>query len=168
MQAAADYYDAQAAQASLNSNLEIEELAKKSADAAQMRVEKGVAPISDELQARTAYALAVVNRVKAAAELKLKGGALAGDMGMDPDRMITVPQAESGLLGIAARTHQRGETQPPERDRGGEDPGGRAGRRKSGAGARPSHPCLGRWGQPLQRVVGSELGQPIGAGQRQQ
>jgi len=97
LQAAADYYDAQAAQASLNSNLEIEDLAKKSADAAQMRVGKGVAPISDELQAQTAYALAVVNRVKAAAELKLKGGALAGDMGMDPDRMITVPQAEPGI-----------------------------------------------------------------------
>lgn len=97
LQAAADYYDAQAARASLDSNLEIEELTKRSVDAAHIRVEKGVAPISDELQAQTAYALAVVNRVKAAAEFKIKVGALAGDMAMDPDRMITVPQADPDI-----------------------------------------------------------------------
>jgi outer membrane protein len=118
LQAAQDYYDAQAAQASLDSNLEIEELTKRSVDAAHIRVQKGVAPISDELQAQTAYALAVVNRVKAAAELKIKRGALAGDMAMDPDHMITVPQADPdintrgsfeeslhGLIGEAKRTH---------------------------------------------------------------
>jgi outer membrane protein len=97
LQAAEDYYDAQAAQASLASNLEIEELTKRSVDAAHVRVQKGVAPISDELQAQTAYALAVVNRVKAAAELKDKIGALAGDMAMDPDRLITVPQADPDI-----------------------------------------------------------------------
>ncbi len=97
LQAAGDYYDTQAAQASLDSNVEIEELTKKSVDAAHMRVEKGVAPISDEFQARTAYALAVINRVNAAAELKIKRGALAGDMGMDPDRMMTVPQADPDI-----------------------------------------------------------------------
>jgi outer membrane protein len=97
LQAAGDYYDAQAALASLDANLEIEELTRKSADAAHIRVQKGVAPVSDELQAQTAHALAVVNRVKAAAELKIKGGALAGDMAMDPDRMITVPQADPDI-----------------------------------------------------------------------
>jgi len=94
LQAAEDYYDAQAAQASLDAALEIEGLTKRSVDAAHMRVDKGVAPVSDELQVQTAYALAVVNRVKAAAELKIKRGALAGDMGIDPDRTFTVPQAD--------------------------------------------------------------------------
>ena len=97
LQTAADYYDAQAAQASLDSSLQIEDLAKKSAVAAHIRVEKGVAPISDELQAQTAFAQAVVNRVKAEADLKTKRGALAVDMGMDPDRAITVPQADPDI-----------------------------------------------------------------------
>jgi len=97
LQAAGDYYDTQAAQASLDSSIEIEALTKRSLDAAHMRVEKGVAPVSDELQARTAYAQAVINRVKAAADLEIKRGALAGDMGMDPDRTMTVPQADSDI-----------------------------------------------------------------------
>lgn len=94
LHAAADYYDVQAAQASLDSNLEIEDLTKRSAAAAHVRVDKGVAPVSDELQAQTAYALAVVTRVKSAAEFSVKRGALAGDMGIDPDRMFTLQQAD--------------------------------------------------------------------------
>ena len=101
LQAAEDYYDAQAAQASLDATLEIEQLTMRSVDAAHRRVEKGVAPVSDELQAKTAYALAVVNRVKAGADLKVKRGALAGDMGIDPDTTMTVPQADPNKTAIA-------------------------------------------------------------------
>jgi outer membrane protein len=97
LQAAADYYDAQAAQASLDAARQIEALTKKSVDAAHFRVEKGVSPISDELQARTANAQAVVDRVKAEADLKTKRGGLAGDMGLDPDRAITITQADPNI-----------------------------------------------------------------------
>jgi outer membrane protein len=97
LQAAADYYDTQAAQASLDAARQIEALTKKSVDAAHFRVDKGVAPISDELQAQTAYAQAVVDRVKAEADLKSKRGGLAGDMGLDPDRAVTITQADPDI-----------------------------------------------------------------------
>jgi outer membrane protein len=94
LQAVSDYYDAQAAQASLDADRQIEGLAERIVAAAHARVERGIAPISDELQAQTAYAQSVVNRVKADATFKGKQGALAIDMGLDPDRAITVPQAD--------------------------------------------------------------------------
>jgi outer membrane protein len=118
LQAAGDFYDAQAAQASTAAAEEIERLTQKSVEAAHMRVEKGVAPLSDELQAQTAYASAVVTRVRAAAELRAKLGALAGDMGVEPDRGFTVPAADTNetaapgfteavhdLIEMAKRTH---------------------------------------------------------------
>jgi outer membrane protein len=94
LQAAADYYDAQAAQASLESTREIEELTRKSVAGSHVRVDKGVAPISDELQAQTAHAQAVVNRVKAEADFKSKRGALAIDLGLDPDQSIVLPRSD--------------------------------------------------------------------------
>ncbi len=94
LQAAEDYYNAQAAQASLDSDLEIEALTQRSMAAAHLRVEKGVAPVSDELQAQTAYMSAVVTRVKSATEFTVKRGALAGDMGIDPDRTFTLASAD--------------------------------------------------------------------------
>jgi outer membrane protein len=94
LRAAADYYDAQAAQASLDAALQIESLTQRSLDAAHARTERGVAPISDELQAQTAHAQAVLTRVKAEGELKAKRGALALDMGLDPDSTLTVPPAD--------------------------------------------------------------------------
>jgi outer membrane protein len=93
LQTAADYYDAQAAQATLESTKVLEDIAHRSVGAAHVRVERGVAPISDELQAQTAAAQAVVNRVKAEEELNSKRGALAGDMGFEPDHPLVVPVA---------------------------------------------------------------------------
>jgi outer membrane protein len=94
LQTAADYYDAQAAQASVDAAQRIEELTQRSVSAAHTRVDKGVAPVSDELQAQTAHAQSVVNRVRAEADLKAKRGALATDMGLDPDQPLGVPQAD--------------------------------------------------------------------------
>lgn len=93
LRAAADYYGAQAAQASLNAALEIESLTGRSLDAARARVERGVAPISDQLQAQTAHEQAVVARVKAQADLESERGAVALDMGLQPESAITVPPA---------------------------------------------------------------------------
>jgi len=108
LQAAADFYDAQAAQASTEAAEEIESLTQRSVAAAHMRVDKGAAPLSDELQAQTAYASAVVTRVRAAAELKTKLGALAGDMGIEPDRSFTIPLAdlhETAVAGFSEAVH---------------------------------------------------------------
>jgi outer membrane protein len=91
---AGDYYEAQAAQASLKATVDVEEITRKSVSAARFRVDKGIAPISDELQAKTALAMAVVQHVKAEADLKTKQGALATDMGLDPDQIVTLPQSE--------------------------------------------------------------------------
>jgi outer membrane protein len=97
LQTAADYYDTQAGMASLDSAREIEELAQRNVGAAHVRVERGVAPISDELQAQTAYAQAVVNRVKAEEQLQSKRGALGIDMGLDPDSAMTLPPPERDI-----------------------------------------------------------------------
>ena len=97
LRAAADYFDAQAAQASLASAREIVTITGRSVDAAHLRVQRGAAPVSDELQARTANAQAVVNRVKADAELRSKRGALALDMGFDPDTPLTLPAASADV-----------------------------------------------------------------------
>lgn len=94
LRVAADYYDAQAAQASLNAATEIEDLTGRSFDAARARVARGVSPLSDQLQAQTAHEQAVVARVKARADLQSERGALALDMGLQPDSAITVPPAD--------------------------------------------------------------------------
>ena len=76
--AAADYYDTQAAHASLDAATQVEDLAQRSLSVAHARVDRGVAPVSDQLQAQTAHAEAVFLRVKAEADLKSKRGAGAG------------------------------------------------------------------------------------------
>ena len=93
LQVATDYYDAQAAQAVLDSAREIEQVTTDSVRAAHERVGKGIAPVSDELQARTAHAQAVVNRVKAQQDLNSRSGALGIDMGLDPDQSLVLPVA---------------------------------------------------------------------------
>jgi outer membrane protein len=91
LRAAADYYDAQAAQASVEATTQIEDLTQKNLNAAHSRMERGVAPVSDELQAKTAHAQAVLTRVKAQADFRAKLGSLALDMGLQPDDAITMP-----------------------------------------------------------------------------
>lgn len=97
LRAAADYYDVQAAQASLDAAKQIEDLTQRSLSAAHARTERGVAPISDQLQAQTAHAQAVLTRVKAQADLESKRGALAIDMGLQPDSVLTVPPADLSI-----------------------------------------------------------------------
>ena len=62
---AKDYYAAQAAQGAFAAAQEVEHTANDSFQVATARVDKGIAPISDQLQAQTSYAEAVVNRTKA-------------------------------------------------------------------------------------------------------
>ena len=101
LQAAKDYYDAQAAEASRDAAAQIEKFAKENEAAARQRVEHGVAAISDQLQAQTAYAQAVLNRVKASADFTTKLGALAIDMGISPDSHLILSKADETHINIS-------------------------------------------------------------------
>ncbi|HHV7523854.1 TPA: TolC family protein [Burkholderia orbicola] len=88
---AKDYDDAQAAQGTADAARDIERMTADSAKAAQLRVDHGVAPISDALQAQTQHEQAVTGRIKADGDLQAALGALAIDMGLNPDTPMTVP-----------------------------------------------------------------------------
>ena len=115
---AKDYFDAQSADAKVRSTQRIEEAAKQILDAAVARVSRGVAPVTDQLQANTAYAEAVYQRAKAVADSRAALGALALDMDMPPDQGLSlqvsnqevVPdtgfvQSVHDLVDDAIRTH---------------------------------------------------------------
>ena len=94
---AKDYYAAQAAQGAFVAAQEIEQTANDSFKAATVRVNKGIAPISDELQAQTSWAEAVINRTKAQGDWQTALGALASDMDLDPSMPITLPDVGDGV-----------------------------------------------------------------------
>ncbi|PMS12618.1 TolC family protein [Trinickia caryophylli] len=95
---AKDYYAAQAAEGALAAAQEIERHASDSFKAATAKVDKGVAPISDQLQAQTSWADAVVNRTKAEGEYKNAVGTLAADMNLEPDTPLALPEVAEGVL----------------------------------------------------------------------
>ncbi|WP_063895582.1 TolC family protein [Burkholderia ubonensis] len=94
---AKDFYAAQAAQGALAAAREVERTAQNSANVATARVDRGVAAISDQLQAQTAYAEAVVNRTKAESDWASAVGALASDMNLAPATNITLPDVADGV-----------------------------------------------------------------------
>jgi len=97
-QAAKDYYAAEAAQGALATAEEVESDANDSFKAATERVNHGVAPITDALQAQTAYAQAVFSRAKAEGDLQTALGTLAADMAMSPDTVIALPAVAGGVI----------------------------------------------------------------------
>lgn len=96
-----DYYAAQAANGGLSAAMEVERTAEDGFKGASERVAKGVAPISDQLQAQTAYAQAVVNRVKANGDWQIALGTLAADMALDPQVPIVMPGVGDGVAPLA-------------------------------------------------------------------
>ncbi|WP_321903222.1 TolC family protein [Burkholderia cenocepacia] len=94
---AKDFYAAQAAQGTLAAAREVEHTAKTSADAATARADQGVAAISDQLQAQTAYAEAVVSRTKAESDWASAVGTLASDMNLAPTAPIALPDVDDGV-----------------------------------------------------------------------
>ncbi|MGG1945548.1 TolC family protein [Trinickia sp. NRRL B-1857] len=100
-QVSKDYYAAQAAQGNVTAAREIERTADDTVTASTARVDKGVAPISDELQARTSLAQAVYNRAKAEGELQAALGTLAADMDMRPDTPMALPAVDRGVAADA-------------------------------------------------------------------
>lgn len=101
MNTAKDYFTAQAAYGSMMAAREIEQSTMESFNAASRRVEKGVAPVSDQLQAQTSYAQSVVNRTKAVSEWKSAIGTLMSDMDIDPDDQLRLPDAEEEVSVVA-------------------------------------------------------------------
>ncbi|MEW6346233.1 MAG: TolC family protein [Pseudomonadota bacterium] len=94
---AKDFYAAQAVQGTLSAAREVEHTAKTSADAATARTDRGVAAISDQLQAQTAYAEAVVSRTKAESDWASAVGTLASDMNLAPTTQIVLPDVGDGV-----------------------------------------------------------------------
>ncbi|MFM0047276.1 TolC family protein [Paraburkholderia sediminicola] len=95
---AKDYYAAQAAQGAFVAAQEIEQTANNSFKAATIRVEKGIAPVSDELQAQTSWAESIVNRTKAQGDWQTALGTLASAMDLDPSVPITLPDVGDGVV----------------------------------------------------------------------
>jgi outer membrane protein len=86
LQTAKDFYAAEAAWASLGAARETQATAKRSLEIATIRVQHGVAAISDQLQAQTAYSQSVYVHAKLQGRYRSSLGALAIDMGLDPRR----------------------------------------------------------------------------------
>ncbi len=95
---AKDYYAVQAAGAKLESARGIESVAQQSLQAATARVAKGVAPITDQLQANTAFTQATYERAKAEGDYRTALGALAIDMSLSPDESPGIPEMDQGAL----------------------------------------------------------------------
>ncbi|KUY85246.1 Fis family transcriptional regulator [Burkholderia territorii] len=95
---AKDYYAVQAAQGALDAAQKIEQMAQLTATAAQARVDRGVVPVTDALQAQTQHDEAVFNVTKAEGDLQAALGTLASDIGLDPDARLVVPVVEARAL----------------------------------------------------------------------
>lgn len=104
-----DYYAAQAAEGALAVALDVEYMAADSAKAATARVDRGIAPISDALQAQTAYTQAVLSLNKAQGAWLAAAGTLASDMDLSPGVPVSLPVVTDGVQPDAAFTQSVGE-----------------------------------------------------------
>lgn len=88
---AKDYYAAQTAVGELQAAREVEAMTRQSMVAAQARTDRGVAPVTDALQAQTQHEQAVFSLTKAESEAQTALGTLAADMNLDPSLAPEVP-----------------------------------------------------------------------------
>jgi len=93
---AKDYYAAQAALGALTATQDVERMTRDSMIAAKDRADKGVAPISDALQAQTQHEEAVLNLTKARGDAQTALGTLASDMDLNPDTPLEIPTVAKG------------------------------------------------------------------------
>jgi outer membrane protein len=87
------YYEARTAREAFEAASEIETMTRDSMVAAQARVDKGIAPVSDALQAQTQYEQAVLARTRAERDAHIAVGKLASEMNLDPDTPLSVAPA---------------------------------------------------------------------------
>ena len=92
-----DFYAAQAAAGALATANEVERMTDESSKVAQLRVDKGIAPITDALAAQTAHEQAAVALVKARGELATALATLANDLNLPPTVPITMPPVDTGV-----------------------------------------------------------------------
>jgi outer membrane protein len=104
-----DYYAALVAQKNIQATTDIEADAKHVLDAAVVRVSKGVAAVSDQLQAKTAYSQAVFNRNKAEGDWQSALGTLAIDMGQRPDGSVVLIESDNAALPESALVQSVGD-----------------------------------------------------------
>lgn len=94
---AKDYYAALGAEGAAVAAKEAAQAARQTEAAAQMRVDHGVAPISDVLQASTSAEEAQFDYEKAQSEFRSAAGTLALDMGQDPSLPLDLPDVAVAL-----------------------------------------------------------------------
>jgi len=97
-----DYYAAAAAQDAVVAARENEQTAKQSLKVASARMSGGVAAVSDQLQAQTAYSQAVITRVKAEGTLHNTMGVLALDMGQPIGRVAMVSHVDDATSAVSS------------------------------------------------------------------
>lgn len=88
---ARDYYAAQTAIGELDAAKDVEDMTRQSMVAAQARTDRGVAPVTDALQAQTQHEQAVFSLTKAESDAQTALGTLASDMELDPSVALDVP-----------------------------------------------------------------------------
>lgn len=99
---AKDYYASQTTVGALDAARDVEKMTRESMAASQARVDKGIAPITDALQAQTQHEQAVFSLTKAESEAQTALGTLASDMNLDPGVPLDVPSVtESAPTGNA-------------------------------------------------------------------
>ncbi|MGF6772911.1 outer membrane protein [Paraburkholderia sp. GAS199] len=95
---AKDYYTAQAMQAAQEAATTVEGMTRDSLIAAQAKVDRGVAPVTDMLLAQTQHEEAVFSLTKAEGDAQTAFGTLASDMGLDPDEALMVPAVTASSM----------------------------------------------------------------------
>ncbi|WP_260858984.1 TolC family protein [Paraburkholderia sp. BCC1885] len=95
---AKDYYATQAAMSELQAANDVEAMTHRSMTAAQARTDRGVAPITDALQAQTQHEQAVFSLTKAQSDAQTALGMLAADMNLDPSVPLEVPPVTEGAV----------------------------------------------------------------------
>lgn len=88
---ARDYYAAQTAMGELDAAKDVEDMTRQSMVAAQARTNRGIAPVTDALQAQTQHEQAVFSLTKAESDAQTALGTLASDMNLAPDLPLEVP-----------------------------------------------------------------------------
>ncbi|MGS0740861.1 TolC family protein [Glaciimonas sp. GG7] len=169
-----DYYAALVAQKNIAATTTMEADAKQVLRAATVRVQRGVAAISDQLQANTAYAQTVYNRNKAQGDGLSALGTLAIAMGQRPEGAIVLVDADYTATPVSALVRSVGEllhaaqqTHPALRAARAELAAARAGEKMVRAQGRATISLIGRFNANNQSQS-SGVGQPyIGAATRE-
>ncbi len=100
-----NYYQTQAARATVAATLEAERASRESLAAAELRYQVGVATPADRLQAQTALSQTTLTRLRAEGAVRNAYGRLAQVMGLDADQPLLleeVPTAMPAALPMAA------------------------------------------------------------------